>query len=110
MSCRRTYVLNNKTTFTQPYHFYIIIMISSGISLLELEQNTFYNRETIAALQQMSNTHLSFHATQIITPFLNSSISAIHDKVKGLSANGEILIKVIVSLLLNLLCWSLLLL
>ena len=29
----------------------------------------------------------SFYATQIICPFLNSSISANHDKVDGLSAN-----------------------
>ena len=38
------------------------------------------------------------YATQIITPFLNSIISAKHDKVYRLSANGEILLKGIVSL------------
>ena len=36
---------------------------------------------------------MSFYATQIIHPFLNSRISANHDKVEGLLANGEILIK-----------------
>ena len=33
--------------------------------------------------------HLSFYATQIISPFINSKISTNHDKVDGLSANGE---------------------
>ena len=42
---------------------------------------------------------LPFYATQIIKPFLNSMISANHDKVKELSANGEMFIKGIVSLL-----------
>ena len=39
-----------------------------------------------------------FYATQIIHSFLNSRISANHDKVVGLSSNGEIHIKGIVSL------------
>ena len=34
---------------------------------------------------------LPFYATQIINPILNSRISANHDKVQGLLANGEIL-------------------
>ena len=42
---------------------------------------------------------LPFYATQILSPFLNSRISANPDKVVGLSANGGILIKGIVSLL-----------
>ena len=78
--------------------------------LLETEynqQNThteeIYNRETIAAsnleIHQMSFTPpFPFYATQIINPFHNSRILANHDKVDGLSANGEILIKEIVSL------------
>ena len=36
---------------------------------------------------------LSFYASQIIIPFLNSRTSANHDKVDGLSANGEIFIR-----------------
>ena len=47
---------------------------------------------------------LPFFATKIINPFLNSRITANHDKVGGLSANGEILIKGIVFLLYNLFC------
>ena len=39
------------------------------------------------------NTPLHFYSTQIIRPFLNSRISARHDKVDGHPANGEILIK-----------------
>jgi len=42
---------------------------------------------------------LACHLSQIINSFLNSRISANHDKVDGLSANGEILIKEFVSLL-----------
>ena len=45
---------------------------------------------------------LPVYATQIINAFLSSRISAIHDKVQGLSANNEILIKGVVSLLNNL--------
>ena len=41
---------------------------------------------------------LSLYATQINNPFLNSRISANHYKVDELSANGELLIKGIVSL------------
>ena len=40
-----------------------------------------------------------FQATKIISPFLNSWISANHDKVERLSENGEILKKGSVSLL-----------
>ena len=48
----------------------------------------FYNRETIATLNKKC---LSY-------PYLNLRIVANHDKVDGLSANIEILIKRIVSL------------
>ena len=34
----------------------------------------------------------SFYATQLITPSLNSWSSANHDKVKRLSANGEMIV------------------
>ena len=44
-------------------------------------------------------SNLPFYATQIINHFLNSRISANLDKVDALSANGETLIKGIVSLL-----------
>ena len=43
-----------------------------------------------------------FYATQIIKTFQNSRISANYDKVNGLLAKGEILIKVIFSLFQNL--------
>jgi hypothetical protein len=72
-----------------------------------LDQKKFYNRETIAALnykmQQMSLISHPLYAAKIIFPFLNSRISAKHDKVDELSANGEILLKGIISLLYNLL-------
>ena len=42
---------------------------------------------------------LPFYATQMINPFLNSGISANHAKGERLTANGEILLKGIVSLL-----------
>jgi hypothetical protein len=42
---------------------------------------------------------LPFNATHLINPFLYSRISANHDKKGEISANGEILIKWIVSLL-----------
>ena len=59
----------------------------------------FYNRKTIATLWNTANVfYTPFYETQIINPFLNSMISANLDKVDGLSANGEILIKRIVSL------------
>ena len=35
---------------------------------------------------------LSFYATQIVNPFINTRISANHDKVDELSANGVILV------------------
>ena len=47
---------------------------------------------------------LFFLATEIINPFLDSMISANHDKVEAHSANGKILIKRIVALLCNLFC------
>ena len=50
-------------------------------------------------------TPLRFYTTKIISSFLNSRISANHDKVGGLSANGKILIKGVVSLLRNLFCF-----
>ena len=43
--------------------------------------------------------HTPFPAAQKINPFLNLIISANHNKVDGLSANGEIYVKGIVSLL-----------
>ena len=45
-----------------------------------------------------------YNATQIINPFLNSRISANHDKVQGYSAIGEILIKGVVFPLYNFFC------
>ena len=67
-------------------------------------QKRFFNRETIAALnyemQQMSFIPpFPFYPTKIINSFLNSSISANHDKVDRLLNNGQIHIKRIVSLL-----------
>ena len=44
-------------------------------------------------IHQMFFIPPSFYVTYIIIPFLNSSISANHDKVDGLTANGEILVK-----------------
>ena len=55
-----------------------------------------YKRETFAALNDEIQP---FYATQIINPFINSSISANYHKVEKLSANGKILIKGSVSLL-----------
>jgi hypothetical protein len=46
------------------------------------------------------STLLPLYATQMISPFCNSRISANHGKVERLSANGEIFIKGIVSLLM----------
>ena len=61
-----------------------------------------YHRKIIAALnyeiQQMSFIP-PFPSTQIISPVNNSRISANHDKVEILSANCEILIEGVVSLL-----------
>ena len=61
----------------------------------------FYDRGTIATLnyeiKQISSIPLHFYETQIINPFLNFRISANHDKDNGLSANGKILKKGIVS-------------
>ena len=45
------------------------------------------------------HTPLPFYATYTISPILNSRISGNHDKVERHSANGEILIKEIVTLL-----------
>ena len=45
---------------------------------------------------------MSFIQGVIINPFVNTMNSANHDIVNGLPANGEILLKGIVSLLLNL--------
>ena len=42
---------------------------------------------------------LPFYAAQKVNPFLNSINKANHDKVERLSANGEIIITGIVSLL-----------
>ena len=71
------------------------------------EKNSIYNRETIAAwnyeIQQMSFMH-SFLSMQLqrATLFLIQGSQTIMIKGGGLSANGEILIKGIVSLLKNL--------
>ena len=48
-----------------------------------------YYRETITTLNHelLQISFISFYATRIINPFLNSRISANHDKVQGLSAN-----------------------
>ena len=67
------------------------------------EQKRFYNRETIAALnyeiRQMSFIH-PLHSMQLeFNIFLNLMVSANHYKGEGLSANGKIFIKRIVSLL-----------
>ena len=65
----------------------------------------FFNRETITALNYAIHlisfmpSDLPFYAAEIINPFLNSRIFANHDKAEILSANSEILIKGIVSLL-----------
>ena len=65
----------------------------------------FYNRETFAWLNyKKCLSYLPFHLSQIIYPFLNSSISSNHNRVERLSANGEIFIKGIASLLYNLFC------
>jgi len=58
-----------------------------------------YNRETFAALNYKIHKCLFIFITHIINPFLNSMISANHGKVDGLSANGEIPVKGIGSLL-----------
>jgi hypothetical protein len=50
----------------------------------------------------MSFIPLPFYEVQMITPFLYSSTLANHDKVEGLLANGEILIKGIISIFQNL--------
>ena len=47
----------------------------------------------------MGKGRKEFYAAQIINPFLNSWISANHEKVERLSANSEIIVKGIVSLL-----------
>ena len=71
-------------------------------SKLKTYERGVHSRETIAALNyeihQMSK-NTPFYATQIINPFINSKISTNHDKIDGLSANCEILIREIVSLL-----------
>ena len=72
--------------------------------LFMIIQKRFNNRETIAPsnyeINQMSFIPLlPFYATKIDDPFLNSRISANHDKVEGLLANYKILIKGIVCLL-----------
>ena len=71
----------------------------------QIETVHLYKRDFIVekylhvVLWNISNIPLPFYATQIINIFLNSSITANHDKVDWLSANGEIFIKGIVSLL-----------
>ena len=47
---------------------------------------------------------LPFYATHINEPFLNSMISTNHDIVKGHSANGEIIIKGIETIVKTPLC------
>ena len=67
------------------------------------KQKRFNYRETIATLNYEVQ-QITFNATQIINPFINSRISANYDNVEGLLANGEIIIKGIVSLFYNLFC------
>ena len=67
------------------------------------KQKIFYNRETITTLN-FEVQQITFNVTQIIDPFINSRISANHDNVEGLLANGEIITKWIVSLFYNLFC------
>jgi hypothetical protein len=69
-------------------------------------EKRFHNKETITAFNyKMEQTPFKppfpspAYATKIINPFLNSMILANHDQVERLSANVEILIKGIVSLL-----------
>ena len=50
-------------------------------------------RDNVMHAANVFHTPLPFYATQIIDSFLNSMISAHHDKVGEHSANGEILIK-----------------
>ena len=63
------------------------------------KQKRFYNRETIAALNyeilQMSFIPFPFYAIKIINPFHNLKISANHNKVDGLSDNGENLVSLL---------------
>ena len=63
-----------------------------------------YNRETIAASNIEKNKmsfilSFLFYATLMVNPILNSRIIANYDKVDEISANKNILIKMIVSLL-----------
>ena len=68
-----------------------------GVRKKESNQKRFYNRETIATLNyeiQPKPFILLFSSATKNNPFLNSRISANHDKVNGLSDNdGEIPIK-----------------
>ena len=63
-------------------------------------EKRFYNRETNSAtlclIKQM--TIKPIYATKIINPFVNSMISANHEKRGGIPANLEILIPLIVPL------------
>ena len=61
-------------------------------------QKSFYNRETIAAFNyEIFNRKCLSHETQIINSFLYSRISANHDWMQGLLANGENLIHIFTS-------------
>ena len=70
--------------------------------LLHPKQKRLYGRETIEASNyekhHMYFISLTFYAVEVINPFLNSRISANRDKVDGVSAYGEILIPLNVSL------------
>ena len=73
------------------------------LTAFQTESYNIYKRYFIIEKQmlQMSFFHITLplYATQIINPFLNSRISANHDKKERLRVNGEILIFGIVSLL-----------
>ena len=67
----------------QPLEYVQCIQIS-------INRNIILEYIEVYSIQQMSFILLPCYATQIAYPFLNSMISANHDKV-GHSANGEIL-------------------
>ena len=78
-----------------------LLFLDIWFRLWILNKKGFYNRETFAALNYeiQPMTFITFYEAQIINSYLNLRISPNHDKVDGLSANCEILIKSIDSLL-----------
>ena len=79
------------------------LVVVNLLSLLKSEhkENRFYDRETCwVELWNKSNvSQIPFYAPKIVHPFITSILSDNHEKAEELSANGEILIMVIVSLL-----------